>query len=276
MSHHYQYSALSDQHLKNFSLILMTAHIRLLVGHVLYTCIVQYSLSDTPVLCLFSTGTTEKTLVEVLTQRSNAQRQIIAKAYEKATGRVCKWTFNEQFWVFGQRQRKMLGINLPPSEISSWHRGRHPRRLWGCAGGPGNRSCHLRLSGSHQSHQGETVRWYMNLPQSRVCTGLLVRQCSKKPNERNQREQRHQYFNFHLFKQTLFALDCFGFILPFGVRTAVMLPFTCASKRKIVICIQGAGTTESTLTEIFASRSNRQIKVLSEAYLAGKRWLYTD
>lgn len=33
---------------------------------------------------------------------------------------------------------------------------------------------------------------------------------------------------------------------------------------------QGAGTTESMLTEIFASRSNRQIKALSEAYLAGE------
>lgn len=33
-------------------------------------------------------GTTEKTLIEVLTQRSNAQRLLIAKAYEKATGRV--------------------------------------------------------------------------------------------------------------------------------------------------------------------------------------------
>lgn len=38
-------------------------------------------------------GTTEKTLIEVLTQRSNAQRQLIAKAYEKATGRVSKCTF---------------------------------------------------------------------------------------------------------------------------------------------------------------------------------------
>lgn len=37
---------------------------------------------------LFFTGTTEKTLIEVLTQSSNAQRQLIAKAYEKATGRV--------------------------------------------------------------------------------------------------------------------------------------------------------------------------------------------
>lgn len=33
-------------------------------------------------------GTTEKTLVDVLTKRSNAQRLLIAKAYEKATGRV--------------------------------------------------------------------------------------------------------------------------------------------------------------------------------------------
>ncbi|XP_072228297.1 annexin A3b [Leuresthes tenuis] len=33
-------------------------------------------------------GTTEKTLIEVLSQRSNAQRQLIARAYEKATGRT--------------------------------------------------------------------------------------------------------------------------------------------------------------------------------------------
>lgn len=39
-----------------------------------------------------SAGTTEKTLIEVLTQRSNAQRQLIATAYQKATGRVWKKT----------------------------------------------------------------------------------------------------------------------------------------------------------------------------------------
>ena len=33
--------------------------------------------------------------------------------------------------------------------------------------------------------------------------------------------------------------------------------------------MKGAGTTESTLIEIFSSRSSRQIKALSEAYLAG-------
>lgn len=33
-------------------------------------------------------GTTDKTLIEVLAKRSNAQRQLIAQAYEKATGRV--------------------------------------------------------------------------------------------------------------------------------------------------------------------------------------------
>lgn len=38
----------------------------------------------------------------------------------------------------------------------------------------------------------------------------------------------------------------------------------------ISLCIQGAGTTESTLTEIFASRPNKQIRELSEAYLASR------
>uniref|UniRef100_A0A8B9JVI4 Annexin n=1 Tax=Astyanax mexicanus TaxID=7994 RepID=A0A8B9JVI4_ASTMX len=33
-------------------------------------------------------GTTEKTLIEVLTQRSNAQRQLICKAYQQTTGRT--------------------------------------------------------------------------------------------------------------------------------------------------------------------------------------------
>uniref|UniRef100_A0A8C1LRL8 Annexin n=1 Tax=Cyprinus carpio TaxID=7962 RepID=A0A8C1LRL8_CYPCA len=33
-------------------------------------------------------GTTEKTLIDILTQRSNAQRQLICKAYQDATGRT--------------------------------------------------------------------------------------------------------------------------------------------------------------------------------------------
>uniref|UniRef100_A0A3Q2PB78 Annexin n=1 Tax=Fundulus heteroclitus TaxID=8078 RepID=A0A3Q2PB78_FUNHE len=40
------------------------------------------------IFLLIVTGTTEKTLIEVLTKRSNAQRQLIATAYQKATGRV--------------------------------------------------------------------------------------------------------------------------------------------------------------------------------------------
>ena len=35
--------------------------------------------------------------------------------------------------------------------------------------------------------------------------------------------------------------------------------------------VQGAGTTESVLTEMFASRTNKQIVAFSAAYLAGKR-----
>ncbi|KAK7895618.1 hypothetical protein WMY93_020943 [Mugilogobius chulae] len=46
--------------------------------------------------------------------------------------------------------------------------------------------------------------------------------------------------------------------------------------QEVIKAIKGAGTTESTLTEIFASRSNKQIKALSEAYLAatGKALLH--
>ncbi|XP_061118771.1 annexin A3-like [Conger conger] len=39
---------------------------------------------------------------------------------------------------------------------------------------------------------------------------------------------------------------------------------------EFIRAIKGAGTTESTLIEIFASRSNKQIKALSDAYLAAK------
>ncbi|XP_034047778.1 annexin A3b isoform X2 [Thalassophryne amazonica] len=100
-------------------------------------------------------GTTEKVLIDVLTHRSNAQRQLIAKAYEKATGRA-------------------LVADL----------------------------------------KGDT---------------------------------------HGDFEDLLVAL--------------VTLPavYDC---HEVIKATKGAGTTESTLTEIFASRSNRHIKALSEAYLA--------
>uniref|UniRef100_A0A7N6FG09 Annexin n=1 Tax=Anabas testudineus TaxID=64144 RepID=A0A7N6FG09_ANATE len=108
-------------------------------------------------------GTTEKTIIEVLTQRSNAQRQLIAKAYEKATGRT-------------------LVADL----------------------------------------EGDT---------------------------------------HGDFEDLLVAL-----VTPPGV-------YDC---REVIKAIKGAGTTESTLTEIFASRSNKQMKAMSEAYLAetGRSMIY--
>ncbi|CAJ1070873.1 annexin A3-like [Xyrichtys novacula] len=100
-------------------------------------------------------GTTEKTLIEVLTGRSNFQRQQIAKAYQKATGRT-------------------LVADL----------------------------------------EGDTHGDFEDLLVALVTA----------PD----------------------VFDC----------------------HEVIRAIKGAGTTESTLTEIFASRSNRQIKALSEAYLA--------
>ncbi|KAM9841014.1 annexin A3-like [Aulostomus maculatus] len=100
-------------------------------------------------------GTTEKTLIEVLTQRSNAQRQLIAKAYEKATGR--KLIADLEGDTHGDFEDLLVALVTPPD-----------------------------------------------------------------------------------------VYDC----------------------HEVIRAIKGAGTTESTLTEIFASRSNRQMKALSEAYLA--------
>uniref|UniRef100_A0A8C6T0B4 Annexin n=1 Tax=Neogobius melanostomus TaxID=47308 RepID=A0A8C6T0B4_9GOBI len=100
-------------------------------------------------------GTTEKTLVEVLTQRTNAQRQLIAQAYEKATGRTLV------------------------------------DDLKGDTGGD--------------------------------------------------------------FESVLVAL---------------VTPPAVYDSQEVLKAIKGPGTTETTLTEIFASRSNKQIKALSEAYLA--------
>lgn len=100
-------------------------------------------------------GTTEKTLIEVLTQRSNAQRQLIAQAYQKATGRTLVDDLEGD--THGDFEDLLVALVTPPA-----------------------------------------------------------------------------------------LYDC----------------------REIIKAIKGAGTTESTLTEIFASRSNRQIKAISETYLA--------
>lgn len=108
-------------------------------------------------------GTTEKTLVEVMTQRSNAQRQLIAKAYEKATG------------------RKLVSDLM-----------------------------------------GDT----------------------------------HGDFE--------------------DVLVALASPLAVYECHEVMKAIKGAGTTESILTEIFASRSNKQIIAMSEAYLAetGRSLIY--
>lgn len=100
-------------------------------------------------------GTTEKTLIEVLTTRSNAQRQLIAKAYEKATGRTLVADLEGD--THGDFEDLLVALVTPPA-----------------------------------------------------------------------------------------VYDC----------------------HEVMKAIKGAGTTESTLTEIFASRSNKQIKAMSEAYLA--------
>ncbi|XP_077354289.1 annexin A3b [Festucalex cinctus] len=100
-------------------------------------------------------GTKEKILIEVLTQRSNAQRQLIAKAYEKATGRALIDDLEGD--THGDFEDLLVALVKPPA-----------------------------------------------------------------------------------------VYDC----------------------HEVIKAIRGAGTTESTLTELFASRSNKQIKAMSDVYLA--------
>lgn len=100
-------------------------------------------------------GTTEKTIIEVMTGRSNAQRQIIVKAYHKATGRTLEADLKGD--THGDFEDLLVALITAPE-----------------------------------------------------------------------------------------VYDC----------------------REVIGAIKGAGTTESTLTEIFASRSNSQIKTMAETYLA--------
>ncbi|KAJ0047399.1 hypothetical protein NL108_002093, partial [Boleophthalmus pectinirostris] len=125
-------------------------------------------------------GTTEKTLIEVLTQRSNAQRQLIAQAYEKATGRV---------------KDKIIYLRLD----------RHVSMLT---------FIFLFLQKLVDDLKGDTSGDFED------------------------------------------------------VLVALVTPPVVYDCKEVIKAIKGAGTTESTLTEIFASRSNKQIKALSEAYLA--------
>uniref|UniRef100_A0A8C1CHJ4 Annexin n=1 Tax=Cyprinus carpio carpio TaxID=630221 RepID=A0A8C1CHJ4_CYPCA len=106
-------------------------------------------------------GTTEKTLIDILTQRSNAQRQLICKAYQDATGRtLCDALEGD---THGHFEDILVALITPPAKF-----------------------------------------------------------------------------------------DCQEFIQ----------------------AIKGAGTTESILIELFASRSNHQIKAMCDAYLAGSYLLY--
>ncbi|XP_057674199.1 annexin A3b isoform X2 [Corythoichthys intestinalis] len=120
-------------------------------------------------------GTTEKTLVEVLTQRSNAQRQLIATAYHKATGRVSV--------KYGDKDGERGQVDFVPNQTLI------------------------------ADLEGDT----------------------------------HGYFE--------------------DLLVALVKPPAVYDCHEVIKAIKGAGTTESTLTELFASRSNRQIKAMSEVYL---------
>ncbi|KAK7126067.1 hypothetical protein R3I93_021449 [Phoxinus phoxinus] len=60
-------------------------------------------------------GTTEKTLIDILTQRSNAQRQLICKAYQDATGKtLCDDLEGD---THGDFEDVLVGLITPPAKF---------------------------------------------------------------------------------------------------------------------------------------------------------------
>ncbi|MEQ2269318.1 hypothetical protein XENORESO_002952 [Xenotaenia resolanae] len=59
-------------------------------------------------------GTNEKVLTEILTQRSNAQRQLICKAYQDATGRALEKDLKGE--THGDFERLLVALITPPAE----------------------------------------------------------------------------------------------------------------------------------------------------------------
>ncbi|MEQ2256140.1 hypothetical protein ILYODFUR_021354 [Ilyodon furcidens] len=59
-------------------------------------------------------GTNEKVLTEILTQRSNAQRQLICKAYQDAAGRALDKDLKGE--THGDFERLLVALITPPAE----------------------------------------------------------------------------------------------------------------------------------------------------------------
>uniref|UniRef100_A0A671T4C0 Annexin n=1 Tax=Sinocyclocheilus anshuiensis TaxID=1608454 RepID=A0A671T4C0_9TELE len=96
-------------------------------------------------------GTTEKTLIDILTQRSNAQRQLVCKAYQDATGRtLCDDLEGD---TRGDLEGILVALITPPAKFDC-------QEFIGAIKGAGTtESVLIELFASRSNHQIKAIQW---------------------------------------------------------------------------------------------------------------------
>uniref|UniRef100_A0A7N8WNU2 Annexin n=1 Tax=Mastacembelus armatus TaxID=205130 RepID=A0A7N8WNU2_9TELE len=116
-------------------------------------------------------GTTEKTLIEVLTQRSNAQRQLIAKAYEKTTGRTLVADLKGD--THGDFEDLLVALVTPPGVYDS-------QEVIGAIKGPG--TTESILTEIFASRSNKQIIALSEAYLANLTLKLISKQMPKKPN----------------------------------------------------------------------------------------------
>uniref|UniRef100_A0A8C1Q7H6 Annexin n=1 Tax=Cyprinus carpio TaxID=7962 RepID=A0A8C1Q7H6_CYPCA len=97
-------------------------------------------------------GTTEKTLIDILTQRSNAQRQLICKAYQDATGRtLCDDLEGD---THGHFEDILVALVTPPAKFDC------QEFIRAIKGAGTNESILIELFASRSNHQIKAIVVY--------------------------------------------------------------------------------------------------------------------
>uniref|UniRef100_A0A8D3C543 Annexin n=1 Tax=Scophthalmus maximus TaxID=52904 RepID=A0A8D3C543_SCOMX len=232
-------------------------------------------------------GTTEKTLVEVLTQRSNAQRQLIAQAYEKKTGR--KLVDDLEGDTHGDFEDLLVALVTPPALFDC-------REVINAIKGAGTTECTLteifssrsnrQIKALSEAYLAETGKAMIHDLKSEVSGEygealLILAEALYEAGEKKWGTDEQKFIDIlchrsvpqlrqtlveykNISKKTL--QESIESEMSGNLETLLVALFThctasssetfCFSpQNSLSYCVQGAGTTESTLTRIVVSRS---------------------
>ncbi len=100
-------------------------------------------------------GTTEKTLIDILTHRSSSQKQAISKAYEETTKRVnlCPLTDTHLMKMILSYDEHLLKLSVLTIDSCKWLERRHQGRFWKAACCPHQTACIQWCQMANQSNE---------------------------------------------------------------------------------------------------------------------------